>query len=187
MPACTLCTSFVFCLRTTRLFKLCPLLITHSLDSRFLPRTRATTFDFDALFTSTHVLGEMDRLQTLLAGLSHLDLEGQIIDGKALLGFGGTCDVFVAWSQKHRTKVAVKRIRAFMLEDESFAKVRSTSLSLPLRRYSFINDTFFFPLEAFGKRNSNLVSAEARLCASFSWFFTSKRMEWYQIWSPSGW
>ncbi len=125
MPASTLCTSFIFCLRTTRLLKFCPLLIAHSLDSRFSPvlAQRLRLRVFDALPTSAHVFGEMDRLQTLLRWFISPRSRRADYRWEGPLGLRGTCDVFVAWSQKHRTKVAVKRIRAFMLENESFAKV----------------------------------------------------------------
>ncbi len=66
----------------------------------------------------------MDGLEQILSSLSYLNLEGQIIDKKAhASGFGGSCDVYSAWSSKHNKKVAVKQIRAFMTKDKDFAKV----------------------------------------------------------------
>ncbi len=67
----------------------------------------------------------MDRLDKILSGLSHLDLDGQIVDKQVCVSkLGGSCDVFTAWSNKHGKKVAVKQIREFMSDNESFAKVR---------------------------------------------------------------
>ncbi len=67
----------------------------------------------------------MDRLDKILSGLSHLNLEGQIVDKQACISkLGGSCDVFSAWSNKHGKKVAVKQIREFMSDNETFAKVR---------------------------------------------------------------
>jgi len=65
----------------------------------------------------------MERLDSILSGLSHLNLDGQIVDKQAYVSkLGGSCDVFSAWSNKHGKKVAVKQIREFMGDNESFAK-----------------------------------------------------------------
>ncbi len=67
----------------------------------------------------------MEKLEQVLSELSHLNLEGWIIDKQThASGLGGSCDVYSAWSQKHNKKVAVKQIRAFLVKDLSFAKVR---------------------------------------------------------------
>ncbi len=49
----------------------------------------------------------------------------KIVDKQACISkLGGSCDVFSAWSNKHGKKVAVKQIREFMSDNETFAKVR---------------------------------------------------------------
>ncbi|KLO14121.1 kinase-like protein [Schizopora paradoxa] len=64
-----------------------------------------------------------DRLKEILSSLSHLDLEGQIINRTAhASGFGGSCDVYSAFSIRHNKTVAVKQIRVFMTKDRDFAK-----------------------------------------------------------------
>ena len=69
-----------------------------------------------------------DKLAKILSELSHLNLNGQITDKEQhAVGIGSTCEVFIAWSQKHQTRVAVKRIRAFLLDDLAFANVRGPS------------------------------------------------------------
>ncbi len=35
----------------------------------------------------------------------------------------GSCDLYIAWSERHNFKVAVKQMRFFMRKDDSFAKV----------------------------------------------------------------
>lgn len=66
----------------------------------------------------------MDRLQRILSSLSHLDLADQIVDIEPhAKGIGGFCDVYIGYSRKHKKKVAVKRVRVFLLKDEAFAKV----------------------------------------------------------------
>ncbi len=67
----------------------------------------------------------MDRIETVVAGLSHLDLEGQIVDKEEFFACGSTCDVYIAWSKKHRMKVAVKRFRVFMRDDVTAMKVNN--------------------------------------------------------------
>ena len=68
----------------------------------------------------------MDSLDKILSGLSHLNLDGAIINRQAhASGFGSSCDVYSAWSVKHKKKVAIKQIRLFMAKDHSFAKVSS--------------------------------------------------------------
>lgn len=69
------------------------------------------------------LLGEMDTLEKLLAGLPQLNLEGQIIDKEEVAEFGGSSDLYKAWSEKHGTMVAVKRMRVLMQQDKKFAKV----------------------------------------------------------------
>ncbi|KLO07299.1 kinase-like protein [Schizopora paradoxa] len=67
----------------------------------------------------------MNRLETILTNLppACLNLEGQIINKELhASAFGGSCDVYTAWSVKHRRKVAVKQIRVFMAKNRSFAK-----------------------------------------------------------------
>ncbi|KLO19855.1 kinase-like protein [Schizopora paradoxa] len=65
----------------------------------------------------------LDDLEWILFEKSHLNV-GQYITNKqehpSVLG--ASCDVFSAWSVKHNTQVAVKRIRAFMLEDKKLTK-----------------------------------------------------------------
>ncbi len=66
----------------------------------------------------------MNTLEDILAGLSHLNLEGCIVRKQQVASkFGGSCDLHAAWSERHRFKVAVKRMRIFMRKDDSFAKV----------------------------------------------------------------
>ena len=69
---------------------------------------------------------KMEYLKDILSGLSHLDLEGQIVNKHMYASrFGSSCDVYTAWSNKHNKKVAVKQIRVFMIGDQAFAKVNS--------------------------------------------------------------
>ncbi|KLO06696.1 kinase-like protein [Schizopora paradoxa] len=65
----------------------------------------------------------MDRLESTLSSLAHLNLAGQIVEKNVHAeGFGGQSDVYSAWSRRHRKKVAVKQVRASLRND------------LPLRR-----------------------------------------------------
>jgi len=65
----------------------------------------------------------MDRLEAILSELAHLNLEGQIIEKQPhAAGLGGSCDVYSAWSNTHKVKVAVKQVRAFLRNDLSLAK-----------------------------------------------------------------
>ncbi|KLO11196.1 kinase-like protein [Schizopora paradoxa] len=65
----------------------------------------------------------MVRLEELLLSLSHLDLQNEIVEKKAEVeGFGGSCDVFSAWSRKHDKSVAVKQLRAHLRMDVALAK-----------------------------------------------------------------
>lgn len=63
-------------------------------------------------------------LEWILSEKSHLNI-GEFITKKQehASGLGASCDVLTAWSVKHHMKVAIKRIRAFLLEDKKFAKV----------------------------------------------------------------
>ncbi len=64
------------------------------------------------------------RLDELFKSLHELDLEKDICDRELTrFGFGASSDVFRARSKRHNKRVAVKCIRIFLLEDESFAKV----------------------------------------------------------------
>ncbi len=66
----------------------------------------------------------MNKLEDILASLSHLNLEGCIVRKQQVASrFGGSCDLYIAWSERHNFKVAVKRMRFFMRKDDSFAKV----------------------------------------------------------------
>jgi len=66
---------------------------------------------------------KMDRLEEILSSLSHLNLEGKVINRELhASAFGGSCDVYSAWSTKHNQRVAVKRIRVFMTKNRNFAK-----------------------------------------------------------------
>lgn len=68
----------------------------------------------------------MDKLTKILARLSHLNLEGDIVQKQPYAsGLGFSCDVYSAWSTKLNKKVAVKQIRVFLKKDLTFAKVRS--------------------------------------------------------------
>ena len=68
----------------------------------------------------------MDRLARILTSLTHLSLEGKIVQKQPYAsGLGGSCDVYTAWSTKHNKKVAVKQIRAFLKKDPSLAKVHA--------------------------------------------------------------
>lgn len=75
---------------------------------------------------STGGTHKKDDLQWILSEKSHLNIGEFITDRQEhASGLGASCDVFSAWSEKHKKKVAVKRIRAFLLEDKKFAKVSS--------------------------------------------------------------
>ena len=66
----------------------------------------------------------MAHLAELLESLKHLNLEGVIVDKKPQVrGFGGSSDVFSAWSRKHNKDVAVKQVRACLRFDAKLTKV----------------------------------------------------------------
>ncbi len=65
-----------------------------------------------------------EQLDAIFQPLQEINLEGQITLEEGQRGFGESCDIFRGWSTKHNKKVAVKRIRFFMLKDSSFTKVR---------------------------------------------------------------
>ncbi len=72
----------------------------------------------------------MDELQRVLSGVSHLNLEGQIVNKQVhASAFRGPSDLFTAWSERHQVKVAVKRIRVFLRKDASFARVSRSSVT----------------------------------------------------------
>lgn len=78
----------------------------------------------DVAHSSSYQAQEMDRLEEILSGLSHLDLAGEIVDKEPhASGLGGSCDIYTARSRKHGKKVAVKQVRAFLRKDLSLAKV----------------------------------------------------------------
>ncbi|KLO18177.1 kinase-like protein [Schizopora paradoxa] len=63
------------------------------------------------------------RLEQILSSLSHLNLKDDIIDRQDKpIRCGGSCDVFIARSKNLNKKVAVKRIRVHLEDDEAFAK-----------------------------------------------------------------
>ncbi|KLO08225.1 kinase-like protein [Schizopora paradoxa] len=65
----------------------------------------------------------MTRLQEILSSLSHLNLRDAIIDKKVQAGgYGGSCDVFTAWSLKHNKSVAVKQVRVYLRLELGLAK-----------------------------------------------------------------
>ncbi|KLO13867.1 kinase-like protein [Schizopora paradoxa] len=85
----------------------------------------------------------MDRLARILAALSHLSLEGKIVQRQPYAsGLGGSCDVYTAWSLKHEKKVAVKQIRAFLRKDSSLAK----KLAKEIRIWSKLEHDNVLPL-----------------------------------------
>ncbi len=66
----------------------------------------------------------MDYIQTILAEIAHLDLKDLIVDTQLhAVSFGASCDVHSAWSKRHGKKVAVKKIRVFLTNEEAFMKV----------------------------------------------------------------
>ncbi len=66
----------------------------------------------------------MEQLRYILSSIAHLDLGGRITKRQEHASkFGGSCDVYSAWSTKHKHKVAVKRFRTHLIDDPSFAKV----------------------------------------------------------------
>lgn len=72
----------------------------------------------------------MDKLDEILRELSHLNLKGYIEQKQQFAsGFGGSCDVYTAWSTKHEKKVAIKQIRAFLVAELPFAKARGMKVT----------------------------------------------------------
>lgn len=73
--------------------------------------------------THSNFMATKEQLNAIFLSLEEFNLKGQkdLEDGQR--GFGGSCDVFRGWSTRHEKRVAVKRIRFFMLENSSFAKV----------------------------------------------------------------
>ncbi len=66
----------------------------------------------------------MDRLEKILSDFPHLNLKDQIVNKDIYASrFGASSDVYSAWSLRHKRKVAVKRIRTFMTNDEALVKV----------------------------------------------------------------
>ena len=63
----------------------------------------------------------------MVSNLRHLDLSEQILsDSLVLKAHGGYCDVFVGrWIRQGRVlcRVAIKRLRVYILQDRDFAKV----------------------------------------------------------------
>lgn len=80
---------------------------------------------FQKMSRQTHV-------EEILSTIAHLNLEGRISNPQGNAAeFGGTCDVFTAWSTLHNKKVAVKRVRVVLEGNESFAKVGIRGHSYP--------------------------------------------------------
>lgn len=69
-------------------------------------------------------LNSRERLDRLFESLREINLENDLCDfERKKFGLGMSSDVYRARSTRHNRKVAVKCIRVFLLEDESFAKV----------------------------------------------------------------
>jgi len=100
-----------------------------------------------------------DDLQWILSEKSYLNI-GEFITNRQehASGLGASCDVFSAWSDKHNKKVAVKRIRAFLLKDKKFAK----RLAREIRIWASLEHENVLPLLGYfvegEKKLPNLVS-----------------------------
>ncbi len=70
----------------------------------------------------------MEKLQQVLSELPHLNLEEKIVDVKPVRvpRNGSSCDLFTAWSERHQVKVAVKRIRVPIFQNEDAEVSRSS-------------------------------------------------------------
>lgn len=67
-------------------------------------------------------------LREILSDLGHLDLTGKIIpDDRGQRAVGGYCDIFSGTLTANGTKIAIRRIRVFLEDDLSFARVHSTT------------------------------------------------------------
>lgn len=93
------------------------------------------------------------RLDDLFQSLHEMNLAEDIYDQERAnkIGLGVSSDVFRARSRRHNKLVAVKCIRVFLLDDESFAKVRGLVLSV--YRFRFI----LFCSLGLGARGSPMV------------------------------
>lgn len=69
-----------------------------------------------------------NRLRAVLEKLSHLNLTGDVELWKEVAG-GGYCDVFIGFvlCRQTRTKVAVRRLRSFIINQHDFRKVWSAA------------------------------------------------------------
>lgn len=77
-----------------------------------------------------------EQLQVVLEELSHLNLTGNVeIESQIATAGGGYCDVFIGYVRRgpNRVKVAVRQLRAFIMLERDFKKVRQ-SLDLKLNR-----------------------------------------------------
>ncbi len=111
----------------------------------------------------------MDRLEGILSTLSHLNLQDQVVDKQEHVeGYGGSCDVFSAWSRKHNKGVAIKRIRSHLRNDPLLAKV---IVLIILSENMFMNFTLSLPIpiprtrhSETGERNTHLGRAQSHQC-----------------------
>ena len=71
------------------------------------------------------------KLKDIFEALQDINLEDDIVDQETKPhGLGSSSDIFRARSIKHGKIVAVKRIRVFLLDNISFARVRHKADSL---------------------------------------------------------
>jgi len=96
----------------------------------------------------------MERLTNVLSDLAHLNLEDQIVNKQAhASGLGGSCDVYTAWSVKHRKKVAVKQIRIFMRKDQAFMK----RLAREIRIWATLDHECILPFLGYFTEGENML------------------------------
>ncbi|KLO05396.1 kinase-like protein [Schizopora paradoxa] len=96
----------------------------------------------------------MKSLTDLLSNLSHLNLEGLIVDKQMhASGYGSSCDVFSAWSTKHGKKVAVKQIRMFLRKDEVLLKRLSREIGI----WATLSHPNILPFLGFVVEGENLI------------------------------
>jgi len=96
----------------------------------------------------------MDRLETILSGLAHLNLEGKIVRKQPYASaLGASCDVYTAWSKRHKKKVAIKQIRVFLKTEKDLAK----KLAKEIRIWSKLKHENVLPLLGYLIEGSNMM------------------------------
>lgn len=91
--------------------------------------------------TSDQAVRSQEILRRLLERLDHLDLTGKLVATNGIIqaNHGGNGDIFAAycWIRETKVKVALKRLRFYIYNDDVFAKVRHTVSALSHKLTAF--------------------------------------------------